>query len=85
LRLLVVGVLLAVLIALALNMHPASPGVVYVQIPGRCRLMYYGLHSEQPQRTITLDCPGRDSLRLWPLPFVQPWREDRNTAPVQRA
>ena len=26
--------------------------------------------------TVVLDCPGKDSIRLWPLPVVDPWFED---------
>ncbi len=26
--------------------------------------------------TVVLDCPGKDSIRLWPLPMVAPWFED---------
>jgi hypothetical protein len=42
-------------------------GVWYVQLPA----VHYGLHSEQPTRTVTLDCPGVDTRhaaqrhRLW--------------------
>jgi hypothetical protein len=27
--------------------------------------------------TVVLDCPGKDSIRLWPLPVVDPWVERR--------
>jgi len=27
----------------------------------------------QPVYTVLLDCPGKDSIRLWPLPVVDPW------------
>ncbi len=27
----------------------------------------------QPGYTMVLDCPGKDSIRLWPLPVVDPW------------
>ena len=30
----------------------------------------------QPVYTMVLDCPGKDSIRLWPLPLVDPWFED---------
>ena len=30
----------------------------------------------QPVYTVVLDCPGKDSIRLWPLPVVDPWFED---------
>ncbi len=27
--------------------------------------------------TVVVDCPGKDSIRLWPLPVVDPWVESR--------
>jgi len=31
----------------------------------------------QPSHTVVLDCPGKDSIRMWPLPVVDPWVERR--------
>jgi hypothetical protein len=31
----------------------------------------------QPVYTVVLDCPGKDSIRLWPLPGVDPWFDRR--------
>jgi len=31
----------------------------------------------QPVYAVVLDCPGKDSIRLWPLPVVDPWVERR--------
>ena len=31
----------------------------------------------QPVFTVVLDCPGKDSIRLWPLPVLDPWVERR--------
>ena len=31
----------------------------------------------QPVYTVVLDCPGKDSIRLWPLPVFDPWVERR--------
>jgi len=33
--------------------------------------------SLQPVYTVVLDCPGKDSIGLWPLPVVDPWGERR--------
>jgi len=30
----------------------------------------------QPVYTVVLDCPGKDSIRFWPLPVADPWFED---------
>jgi len=34
----------------------------------------------QPVYTVVLDCPGKDSIRLWPLPVVDPWVERRKAS-----
>jgi hypothetical protein len=31
----------------------------------------------QPVYTVVLDCLGKASIRLWPLPAVDPWVERR--------
>ncbi len=31
----------------------------------------------QPFYSVVLDCPGKNSIRLWPLPVVDPWVERR--------
>ena len=31
----------------------------------------------QPVNTVVLDCPGKECIRLWPLPVVDPWFERR--------
>ena len=30
----------------------------------------------QPTFTVALGCPGKDLVRLWPLPVTSPWFED---------
>ena len=34
----------------------------------------------QPIYTVVLDCPGKDSIRQWPMPVVDPWDERRKIA-----
>ena len=46
------------------------PGVVVHDI-GPCALDW---HHARP--ALVLACPGRDMIRMWPLPVVQPWFED---------
>jgi hypothetical protein len=29
--------------------------------------------------TFVITCPGRDMIRIWPLPVVNPWFEDRGS------
>lgn len=31
----------------------------------------------QPVYTVAVACKGRDMIRVWPLPMVDPWFEDR--------
>jgi hypothetical protein len=31
----------------------------------------------QPVYSVVLECPGKDSVRLWPLPVVETWVERR--------
>jgi hypothetical protein len=33
----------------------------------------------QPFLTVTIDCPGKDSLRIWPLPVVDAWNTTIHT------
>ena len=50
-------------------------GVHQVSLVKGCALVIYD-PPVQPFRTITVDCPGKDSVRIWPLPVVDPWMED---------
>ena len=50
-------------------------GAHQVRLVSRCNLVVYD-PPVQPFRTITIDCPGKDSVRIWPLPMVDPWNED---------
>ena len=50
-------------------------GVQQVSLVSQCILVVYNPPS-QPFKTISIDCPGKDSVRIWPLPMVDPWNED---------
>lgn len=50
--------------------YELAPGVVVHDI-GPCALDW---HRARP--ALVLACPGRDMLRVWPLPFMSPWFED---------
>ena len=55
------AVLLLAMVALFdLATRQKVPGVWRTHLPGRCELVHYTLASKQPERTITLDCPGID-------------------------
>jgi len=73
--LLLLGVLLGVL--LALNTQPYTEGVSVTKLHvDGCQLTHFTPQSQQPYRTVTLDCAGVDSIRLWPWPVLTPWFED---------
>lgn len=46
------------------------PGVIVHDL-GPCALDW---HRAQP--ALVVACPGRDMLRVWPLPVVAPWSEE---------
>ena len=50
-------------------------GTHQVKLIKRCKVVVYNPPA-QPLRTITIDCPGKDSVRIWSLPVVDPWNED---------
>jgi hypothetical protein len=56
--------------------YPTLPGVFSTWLPARCRLITFDNPALQPDYTITVGCPGVDTIRLWPLPIVHPWFED---------
>jgi hypothetical protein len=55
--------------------HESIPGATYVEIVGKCDLVYIDKRL-QPFNTLVLNCSGVDSIRLWPFPIQQPWSED---------
>lgn len=58
-----------------LRTEETIPGAVFTKLPGRCEIIQFGL-GLQPVYTIALACGRMDMIRLWPLPFQQPWFED---------
>jgi hypothetical protein len=50
-------------------------GVHQVRLVQRCVLVLYNPLA-QPFKTVTIDCPGKDSVRIWPLPVLDPRNED---------
>lgn len=55
--------------------RPVVPGVLTWHA-GPCDVDYFAA-----RRVLALACPGRDYLRLWPLPPVSPWWEDQPAEP----
>jgi len=53
-------------------------------LPAGCALFLYGTET-QPAFTIAAGCPGRDLVRLWPLPVQSPWFEDLVGREIERS
>jgi hypothetical protein len=50
-------------------------GYYSVNLPGDCVVDVFS-KSLQPFFTVALACSGKDMIRIWPLPVVDPWFED---------
>lgn len=77
---LLVGLLAGLLIPLlavflARRIQPILPGATAIKLVRGCQATLLD-KSLQPVFTISLDCPGVDSIRIWPLPIIQPFMED---------
>jgi hypothetical protein len=69
--------LVTVFMVLLLTSRITRPisGVIEVKLVAGCQVEFYDIHT-QPVFTTVLACPRVDSIRLWPLPFLQPWYEE---------
>lgn len=72
----VAGLLVLLALTLTLRTQEKVSGVFVTELVARCQLTHFTLRSQQPVRTFTLDCPGVDSIRLWPWPVMTNWCED---------
>ena len=50
-------------------------GAKSLRLINNCEMVFIDTRL-QPVNTVVLDCTGKDSIRLWPLPVVDPWVED---------
>ena len=50
-------------------------GVKSLRLINGCEMVFLDTRL-QPVNTVALDCPGKDSMRLWPLLVVDLWFED---------
>ena len=57
------------------GLHLVRPRHLGAALPAGCSLLFYGTET-QPEFTIAAGCPGRDLVRLWPLPIQMEWDED---------
>jgi len=62
-------------IALKLRTYSDIDGAKSLRLINGCEMVFIDKRL-QPVYTVVLDCPGKDSIRLWPLPVVDPWVED---------
>jgi hypothetical protein len=51
------------------------PGAISMELIAGCEIDFLDTRL-QPVFTIALACPGKDFIRLLPLPVIQPWFED---------
>lgn len=58
-----------------LNINKTLEGLIDIELIAGCNLWIIS-PPLQPMKTVVLACPGRDAIRLWPLPIVDPWSED---------
>jgi hypothetical protein len=66
-------VLLVLLLTSRISRH--TSGEVVVKLVADCQVELDDIHTQRVFTTV-LACPRVDSIRLWPLPFVQPWYEE---------
>jgi len=50
-------------------------GAKSLRLINNCEMVFIDTRL-RPVYTVLLDCPGKDSIRLWPPPVVDPWFED---------
>jgi len=72
---LLTALLVSAVIFLAGRIRPILPGATAIKLVRGCQATLMDKRL-QPVFTISLDCPGVDSIRIWPLPIIQPFMED---------
>lgn len=70
---------------LVLRTYTLTEGVLATRLALGCEIWHFTPESWQPERTVVLACPGRELMRLYPLPIVSEWSDDQAPAlPVRR-
>ena len=62
-------------LALTSRIGKTIPGVFRIELVNTCQMDFFDT-TVQPMRHVIYSCPRMDSIRLWPLPVLQPWYED---------
>jgi len=58
------------------RIYSVTDGAKSLRLISGCEMVFIDTRL-QPVYTVVLDYPGKDSIRLWPLPVVDPWFERR--------
>jgi hypothetical protein len=69
------SIVFLVTILLLSRSEQIKPVVTTIKLVAGCQLDFFD-RTIQPNNTLVLACPGKDYVRLWPLPVMQPWFED---------
>ena len=67
-------------IVLMQRTYSVVTGAKSLRLINNCEMIIFDKRL-QPVYTVVLDCPGKDSIRLWPLPVVDPWFEEVTVYP----
>ena len=62
-------------IVLMQRTYTIVPGAKSLRLINNCEMVFIDKRL-QPVYTVVLNCPGKDSIRLWPLPVIDLWFED---------
>ena len=62
-------------IVLMQRSYAVVTGAKSLSLINKCEMVFIDKRL-QPVYTVVLDCPGKDSIKVWPLPVVDPWFED---------
>jgi hypothetical protein len=76
-------VVILVSFLLTSRLDQSIPGATSMELVAGCQLEFLDT-TTQPNFTALLACPGKDYIRLWPLPVTQPWFEDLYETPAPR-
>ena len=58
------------------RIYSVIDGAKSLRLINNCEMIFIDKRL-QPVYTVVLDCPGKDSIKLWPLTVVDPWVERR--------
>lgn len=77
--LLIISILILVIVYNFFTIDRSIIGVTSIRFM-KCEMNIYD-KALIPTLTLTILCPGQDTMRIWPLPFVKPWWEKEEFYP----